>query len=382
MNNFRLKAILVSTLVVLLSSGCSTKGSSSNDALITFTSLFDTVFIKPVALVPHPADDTRWYVLEKSGLVLMMDTDTPGAAPLTVLDISDSVDDTREGGLLDMAFHPSFADSGRIFIFYTAPGTPLTSRISEFLMDTTGDIVPGSEETIITLDQPETNHNGGCLAFGPDGYLYIAFGDGGGSGDPLENGQDTTNLFGTILRIDVDSGSPYTIPAGNVFATSGTDRHEIYAWGLRNPWRFSFDTQEGTLWAADVGQDDWEEIDIVTSGSNYGWNLKEGTHCFSVDPCDTPGLTEPVVEYGHEEGRSVTGGYVYRGLVSEQLVGMYIFGDFATGRVWSVNSTAPAGTRTLLAETNMNVVSFAQDSAGEIYVVDYGGGIYRIAQKP
>jgi glucose/arabinose dehydrogenase len=382
MKSWRYITVLVTTLIALLFSGCSTKGSTSTNDLVTLTSLFDTVFTKPVALVPHPADDTRWFVLEKAGLVLMMDTDILDADPVTVLDISDTVDDAGEGGLLDITFHPSFADSGQLFLSYTASGTPLTSHISSFQMDTTGVIVPGSEETIITLDQPETNHNGGCLAFGPDGYLYIGFGDGGGHGDPLENGQDTTNLFGTILRIDVDSSSPYTIPAGNVFATSGTEQPEIYAWGLRNPWRFSFDRQEGTLWTGDVGQDAWEEIDIVTSGSNYGWNLKEGTHCYSEDPCDSPGLTEPVVEYGHSEGRSVTGGYVYRGLVLEQLAGSYIFGDFTSGRLWSVDSAAPAGTPVLLAETGKNIVSFAQDNAGELYLLDYHGGVYRIDPKP
>jgi glucose/arabinose dehydrogenase len=383
MKNRYLKAIAGSVMILLMSGGCNNNSNQPlSTALVGFSPLFDTAFNQPVALVPHPTDDTVWFVIEKTGAVLMMDTDSLGSGASTAIDLTLTVDDAGEGGLLDMTFHPSFTDSGLVYLSFTTPGTPLTSNVSAFRMDTTGVIDPGSGELILTLDQPEDNHNGGCLVFGPDGHLYIGLGDGGGRGDPLENGQDTTTLFGTILRIDVDSGSPYTIPAGNFFAGSSTDRPEIYAWGLRNPWRFSFDSQEDTLWVGDVGQRSWEEIDIVNLGENYGWNLKEGMHCYSVDPCNTPGLTDPVVEYGREEGHSVTGGFVYRGLELDQLTGSYLFGDYVTGRLWSVDSSAPAGTRTLLADTNLNIVSFSQAPDGELYIVDFGGGVYKIVPLP
>jgi glucose/arabinose dehydrogenase len=285
-----------------------------------------------------------------------------------------------------MTFHPSFTSSGDVFFSYTVSGmggTPLTSIISSFHMAPGGTIDPSSENLILSVDQPETNHNGGCLAFGPDDFLYIGIGDGGGRGDPFNNGQDTTTLPGSILRINVDGGSPYVIPAGNVFAGSSTDRPEIYAWGLRNPWRFSFDRVSGDLWVGDVGQNAWEEIDIIMSGGNYGWNILEGNHCYPADPCDDMGLVPPFFEYSHDGGdRSVTGGYVYHGNGLPSLAGMYIFGDYVSGRIWAVETSGSSEGSTLLDNTSLKVVSFAEDRSGELYVVDFNGGLYRIVPLP
>jgi glucose/arabinose dehydrogenase len=242
-----------------------------------------------------------------------------------------------------------------------------------------GTIDPSSKALILSVDQPETNHNGGCLAFGPDGFLYIGLGDGGGSGDPYNNGQDTTTLPGSILRINVDGKDPYVIPAGNVFAGSRTDRPEIYAWGLRNPWRFSFDRINGDLWAGDVGQGDWEEIDTIVNGGNYGWNILEGNHCYPSGPCDDTLLIPPFFEYSHDQGdRSITGGYVYRGSGLPSLEGMYIFGDYISGRIWAVDISGSTEGRILLSDTSLRIVSFAEDRAGELYVVDLGGSLHRI----
>ena len=311
--------------------------------------------------------------------------DTATAASVSA-DFRSVVDDRGEGGLLGMAFHPSFSGSGNVYFYYTETGidpfTPLVSRLNRFNMNMNGIIDTGSGNTILSVDQPETNHNGGDIKFGPDGYLYIGLGDGGGSGDPEGNGQDTATLLGSVLRIDVDNESPYAIPAGNVFASSSTNRPEIFAWGFRNPWRFSFDELTGDLWAGDVGQNAWEEIDLVASGGNYGWNIEEGDHCFSPPVgCDDTGLIDPVFEYGRDEGQSVTGGYVYRGSSMPAFQGHYLFADWGSGDLWGFDASSVLPEVQLLADTDMRIVSFAQDENSELYVVDYSeGGIYRLVQ--
>ena len=240
--------------------------------------------------------------------------------------------------------------------------------------------------------QPETNHNGGDLMFGPDGFLYSGFGDGGGSGDPLGNGQDDTNLHGSIIRIDVSGGAPYSIPADNPNAMNdictqgygGAPCPEIYAWGLRNPWRFSFDAESGTLWAGDVGQGSWEEVDRIESGANYGWNVREGAHCFSPGTGCADSFTDPVTEYNHSVGRSVTGGYVYRGSSIPDLVDWYIFGDFISGRIFAVRADSASGVAPEeLLDTSLSIVSFAEDTSNELYVLDYiVGTIHKIEMAP
>jgi uncharacterized repeat protein (TIGR03806 family) len=292
-------------------------------------------------------------------------------------------------GLLGIAFHPGFPANPRVYLSYTTSvGGALRSRISEFTTPDGGlTLAAGSERVLLTVNQPYSNHNGGHIAFGPDGYLYAGFGDGGSGGDPQNNAQTLTTLLGKILRIDVDAGSPYGVPAGNPFAANplcnanGTGAQgcpEIFAWGFRNPWRWSFDRQTGQLWAGDVGQGAWEEIDVVVLGGNYGWRFREGAHCYSpTSGCPTAGLIEPVSEYDHSLGSSVTGGYVYRGSAVASLAGRYVFGDFASGRIWIAD---PQGSRTpiQIADTNHAISSFGEGLDGELYVVDYAGTLHAI----
>jgi glucose/arabinose dehydrogenase len=248
-----------------------------------------------------------------------------------------------------------------------------------------------TEEAVMTLLQPNNNHNGGNIAFGPDGYLYAGWGDGGGEGDPLDNAQNTSNLFGTFTRIDVDGGAPYAIPADNPFAANaacvqgnGADAcPEIFAGGLRNPWRWSFDATTGELWAGDVGQGAVEEVDIITLGGNYGWRCREGTRLFDDSGVCPGGFVEPITEYGRSSGQSITGGYVYRGNAIPDLQGWYVFGDFVSGRIFAVPADSPPGTPfTSLLTTALSIASFAVDSAGELYVVDFGGDLFRIVAAP
>jgi len=347
------------------------------------------IFTNPISMSQPPGDDTLWFLIERGGQVLMFDNDEAATTVSVSADLSALVDETGEGGLLGMAFHPSFSGSGYIYLSYTetgpGPNTPLISRITRYSMNSSGIIDTGSATGILAVDQPETNHNGGDIRFGPgDGFLYIALGDGGGGGDTYGNGQDTTTLPGSILRIDVDGATPYAIPAGNIFAASSTDRPEIYAWGFRNPWRFSFDEVTGDLWAGDVGQGAWEEVDLVMSGGNYGWNIEEGAHCYPPSTvCDDTGLIDPVFEYGRSEGRSITGGYVYRGSLMPDLYGHYLFADWGSGNIWGFDASSVSPESVLLADTGLQPVSFVRAQDSELLVLDYaGGGIYRLIQSP
>jgi glucose/arabinose dehydrogenase len=238
---------------------------------------------------------------------------------------------------------------------------------------------PQSESILLEIAQPFSNHKGGRLVFGPDGYLYLGPGDGGSAGDPNGNGQNRSVLLGKILRIDV-AQSPYGIPPDNPFAgnTEGF-REEIYAYGVRNPWRFSFDSVTGWLWVADVGQDLYEEIDIVEKGKNYGWNIMEGKHCYGSPQCSTAGLVLPIWEYSHHEGQSITGGFVYRGAKLPELSGAYIYGDFVAGKIWALRYDGQAApTNSLLSDTNLNISSFGIDKDGEIYFLAFDGKIYTL----
>jgi glucose/arabinose dehydrogenase len=352
-----------------------------------FTSLS---FDEPLAMMQAPGDSASWYVVERDGLVWEFPNDP--AASLNdldlFLDISERVDSSpREGGLLGMAFHPEFDLNGEVYVAYTRSVAGLESVVSRFTIDpSTGALDVGSEEVLLTVLQFAGNHNGGNVAFGPDGFLYVGFGDGGGSGDPEGNGQDTTNVLGSIVRIDVDSASPYAIPEDNPFAGnteclqgSGTlPCPEIFAWGFRNPWRFSFDRLTGDLWVGDVGENSWEEVNRVEISENYGWNEREGAHCFVVD-CSTDNV-DPVTEYSHDVGESITGGYVYRGSDFPELSGFYLFGDFVTGRIWAVAFDSEQGvTATELTNTPLRIASFAEDNDGELYVLHFSGGtVHRI----
>jgi uncharacterized repeat protein (TIGR03806 family) len=345
-------------------------------------------FSSPVALLQAPADASRWFVVEQGGTVRAF-ANQPSVATSSVFVTVPNVSSGGEMGLLGMAFHPGFPANPRVYLSYTTSvGGALRSRISEFTTPDGGlTLAAGSERVLLTVNQPYSNHNGGHIAFGPDGYLYAGFGDGGSGGDPQNNAQTLTTLLGKILRIDVDAGSPYGVPAGNPFAANplcnanGTGAQgcpEIFAWGFRNPWRWSFDRQTGQLWAGDVGQGAWEEIDVVVLGGNYGWRFREGAHCYSpFSGCPTAGLVEPVSEYDHSLGSSVTGGYVYRGSAVASLAGRYVFGDFASGRIWIAD---PQGSRTpiQIADTNHAISSFGEGLDGELYVVDYAGTLHAI----
>lgn len=346
-------------------------------------------FIQPVLMLQAPGDDSLWFVVEQQGLIRVFGNDGTTGTSSAFLDIRLRVDSAAsETGLLGMAFDPDFAMNGVFYVSYTA-GAPLRSIISRFTVDaTTGLGDPTSEQVLLEIAQPFVNHNAGHMAFDGDGDLYVAIGDGGSGGDPLGNGQDTTTLLGTILRIDVNGTAPYAIPDTNPFrgntecaGGSGTAAcPEIFAWGLRNPWRFSFDRTTGDLWVGDVGQGNWEEINRVTGGQNYGWNEREGANCFppASTTCDTNNV-DPITEYAHGVGFSVTGGYVYRGADFPSLQGQYVFGDFVTGRVWRVPADSPQGTAPVeLADTILSIASFAEGNDGELYIVDYGGDLYRL----
>ena len=338
-------------------------------------------FDRPLVMLQAPGAPEHWYIVDQAGRIFRFAND-PGAATTTlVLDIRLLVDDgPNEAGLLGMAFHPDFQANRQVFLSYTRNGRPLVSTLSHFQVNQSGDTIdPASETVLLSVDQPFGNHNGGHIAFGPDGYLYFGLGDGGSGGDPQGNGQNPDTLLGSLLRLHIDSTSPYAIPPDNPFAGGG-GRPEIYAWGLRNPWRWSFDRQTGDLWLADVGQNKWEEINIIEGGGNYGWNLREGAHPFRGGAA--AGLVEPVAEYDHSQGCSVTGGYVYRGDRHAGLVGTYFYGDFCSGRIWGLSAQGDA-TPQLLADTPFNIASFAQALDGELYILDHAGGqIHAMTQKP
>ncbi len=339
-------------------------------------------FERPLGLLQAPGKDDRWFVVEQRGTVLAF-ANHPGTAHAEVfVDIQARVEDgPNEAGLLGMAFHPDFSRNGQVFLSYTRRGSPLISTVSRFTSKDGGRTLdPRSEVVILSLAQPYGNHNGGNIAFGPDGYLYIGFGDGGAGGDPHRNGQNTATLLGTLLRIDVDGAAPYAVPPDNPFAAGG-GRPEIYAWGLRNPWGWSFDQATGELWLADVGQGEWEEVNRVRRGGNYGWNIREGAGCYQARGCDTTGLIEPIATYSHAYGCSITGGYVYRGRAMPALDGVFIYGDYCSGRIWGlfrVGQDKPVAR--LMLDTEFDISAFGQDGDGEVYVVDHGGGgIYRLA---
>jgi glucose/arabinose dehydrogenase len=350
-------------------------------------------FTQSVALLQAPDDSTRWFVVEKRGSVRVFNNDQNTSSSSVFFDISDTVDATGEGGLLGFAFDPDYPIVPEVYVSYTRSGSPLVSYVSRFTSVDGGLTVNAmTEEPILTVLQDAANHNGGDIAFGPDDYLYVAFGDGGGSGDPNENAQNTSNLKGTIIRLDIDGAAPFEVPEGNPFAandvcTQGVGAApcpEIFAWGLRNPWRFNFDDVSGKLWAGDVGQGDWEEIDLITVGGNYGWNDREGPSCFDPpDGCAT-GFEEPITSYDHTEGdRSVTGGFVYRGSAIADLVGWYVFGDFISGRLFGIPENSQNGVEPeVFLETSLQISSFGQDTEGELYVLGFGGSIHQIIGEP
>jgi glucose/arabinose dehydrogenase len=345
-------------------------------------------FTRPVDY-QHAGDNSdRVFVVEQRGVISVFTDEATVSDKQTFLDISDKVNDSgNEMGLLGLVFHPDYASNGYFYVNFTIGSNPVRSRICRFEVSAgnpnMADI--SSETLLLEFVQPYNNHNGGQLAFGPDGYLYVAVGDGGSGGDPQENGQDRATLLGSILRIDVDqpaAGRAYGIPADNPFAgnTEGF-REEIYAYGLRNPWRFSFDAKTGQLWAADVGQNQYEEIDIIERGGNYGWDVAEGNHCYEPDQgCDQSGLIAPVWEYDHSNGDvSITGGVVYRGTELPDLVGKYVYADYASGRVWALDaSTASQAANFDLLKADFRISSFGVNAQQELFLCGFDGAIYRL----
>ncbi len=326
-------------------------------------------------------------MVEKEGKISIFENTASVTQVSTFLDITSQVAlNGNEEGLLGLAFHPDYANNGQFFVYYSS-ANPRRSIISRFTVSSDPDKASkSSEEIIMEVPQPYSNHNGGMIEFGPDGYLYIGLGDGGSGGDPHGNGQNLSTLLGSILRIDIDSpsdGRNYGIPTDNPFASSanGSDdpRPEIWAYGLRNPWRFSFDRVNGDLWLGDVGEDKWEEVDLIVSGGNYGWNILEGGNCFRpVSDCDSTGTILPVVEYDHSGRCSITGGYVYRGSAIPELNGVYIYSDFCSGEFWGIRTNDRNAGSQIIATGIQWSPSFGQDAEGNLYVLTLGGPIRRI----
>jgi uncharacterized repeat protein (TIGR03806 family) len=363
-------------------------------------------FSAPILMLQEPASDDRWYVAEQGGIVYAFDNQPATSTRRVFIDVSSAIAGAVGGemGLLGMAFHPDWQTNRRAYLSYTAIASgQRVSRIVEYQSQDNGQTLnPATARVILQTYQPENNHNGGNIAFGPDGFLYIGFGDGGNGGDvhgPIGNGQRLSTLLGKMLRIDVNGttgSTPYAIPAGNPYrlATGSTPNAvcnldtgaftqncpEIYAYGFRNPWRWSFDTGSGELWVGDVGQNAWEEVDRVTLGGNYGWRCREGAHAYDGNCGPNAGSSiDPVAEYSHAQGTAITGGFVYRGSSIPALNGRYVFGDSGSRQIWHIaRDTAP----TLQVGTGFSsgqpMGSFAQDHQGEIYVVSLSGGLYRL----
>jgi glucose/arabinose dehydrogenase len=327
---------------------------------------------RPVDIQAAYDGSGRLFIIEKYGVIRILEGGSLLPAPF--LDLSNRVnDDSNEMGLLGLAFHPRYEQNGYLYVNYTGDGG--RTFISRFQADGNS-ADPNSEKILLTVDQPFPNHNGGAVTFGPDGYLYLGLGDGGSAGDPFKNGQDTSSLLGKILRIDVNHGDPYLIPPDNPFG------NEVWAYGLRNPWRLSFDRLTGDLWIGDVGQAAWEEVDFLPAGSpggaNFGWSIMEGSHGYDGEP--QPGLLRPVAEYSHASGCSITGGYVYRGGMPEWN-GIYLYGDYCTGTVWGVLLSNGSWQNTVLFETGANITTLGLDEAGEIHLAGDNGYIYVLAKK-
>ncbi len=333
-------------------------------------------------------DTARLFVVERTGVIRIVRGNTTEPTPF--LDLHTKVASTAELGMFSMAFHPQYATNGRFYVFYTDFNSDL--RIVRYTVSADPDVAnEASADTVLKVVHGGTDHHGGQLQFGPDGKLYIGIGDGGCCGDPFQNGQRHHTLLGKLLRLNVDGATGYTVPADNPFVGDTSFVPETWAWGLRNPWRFSFDRQTGDLYIGDVGQDAWEEVDVGPApnrgkGLNYGWSILEGTHCYN-GPCNTPGLTPPVLEYQHTGGAcDVQGGYVYRGTRVTALIGRYLYVDYCSNVVGSFMYTGGAVTDERnwpeLSPSGGSVVSFGEDARGELYLMTYGGTLYRIVEGP
>lgn len=400
---------LLSTVIGILglsvawSSTSAQAGESTADiplAVSTERAFPNLEFNRPI-VVTHAGDGSnRVFVAEQEGIIKVFKNDQEVEEATTFLDIDERcvyADNRNEEGLLGFAFHPKFKDNGEFFLYYTSSEADLLSKISRFRVSKDNPNVadPESEEVILRVPQPYWNHNGGTLAFGGDGFLYIALGDGGSGSDPHGNGQNLTTLLGSILRIDVDhkaGENNYAIPKDNPFVGKTVPagpkgkmlpaREEIYAYGLRNVWRMAFDRKTGLLWAADVGQGLWEEINIIRPGGNYGWNIREAKHWFRPDGNDAvrPDLIDPILEYHHDIGKSITGGSVYRGTRVPELSGKYVYADYVSGLLWALDYDQAAGkvvANYSLTGDKLPVMSFGEDETGDLYFTTPFGTLYR-----
>jgi glucose/arabinose dehydrogenase len=337
---------------------------------------------RPVALTYAPGDSAHLFVIEQPGAIRVIEDGHVLAQPF--LDVRDRVGSSgNEQGLLGLAFHPNYAENGYFYVNYTDKGGD--TNIARFQV-TADPLVadPDSETQLLFVQQPYANHNGGGIAFGPDGYLYFGLGDGGSAGDPQGNAQSLNTYLGKLMRIDVDNGDPYAVPSDNPFVNGG-GLPEIWAYGLRNPWRFSFDTATGALYIADVGQNQWEEIDAAPGnpgGLNYGWKYYEATHPYEGSPPADLNPVMPVAEYDHGQGCSVTGGYVYRGSALPAFNGVYLYGDYCSGTVWGLLQAANGEWQNqLLFASGAQIASFGENQDGELYLLDLGGSILKLVSR-
>lgn len=379
-----------SLMIAALIIGCGDSTGSASQPVLGGTTTPGTFSLSDIAsglsnpvYLTAPAGDARLFVVEKAGRIRIIRNGS--LLPTPFLDISSKVSTGTEQGLLSVAFHPSYSSNGFFYVNYT--NTDGDTRIERYTVSSNADIAnAASAKTILAIDQPFSNHNGGLNLFGPDGMLYVGMGDGGGGGDPNGNAQNKNVLLGKLLRIDVDHGDPYSIPAGNPFAGGG-GRAEIWAYGLRNPWRFTFDKTASMLYIADVGQNAFEEINVVAgnrAGLNYGWNIMEGASCYNASSCNQTGLQQPVVTYNRDGGAcTVIGGMVYRGSAVPQLVGHYLYADYCAGWIksftWTNNAIAN-GTQ-WQTPTHGTILSFGEDASGEMYILSANGHVYKIVKS-
>ena len=371
-------------LAVLAISACSpeTDPEPTPDGNVSLTLDQVATGLTGPVYVTSPPGDSRLFIVEQPGRIRIVQNGQ--LLPTPFLDIISRVGSGGERGMLSLAFHPQYSTNGFLYVYFTATNGEI--RIERFTA--TGNTAnPSTSKLILSVPHPRGNHNGGLALFGPDGMLYLGLGDGGGGGDPDLNGQNENTLLGALLRIDVNSGDPYGIPAGNPFIGRNDARPEVWDTGLRNPWRFAFDAQGGNLYIADVGQGELEEVNVVgatRAGVNYGWNIMEGTSCYNTSTCNKQGLELPVLEYRHlGNACSVTGGFVYRGTAIPEIAGHYFYGDYCAGFVKSFKFQNGSATeeRTWEFGNIGNVLSFGQDSAGELYITSGNGTVYRIAKS-
>jgi glucose/arabinose dehydrogenase len=370
---------LLSFTLLMLVIACSSELKNQNNLIVeAFPNL---KFEQPVD-IQNPKDGTnRLFVLSQPGIIYVFKDNPESKTKDVFLDITNKVLSGGEQGLLGLAFHPNFKENGLLYLDYTADN-PRRTVISKFKAsgNSPSKADPQSEEILLEIEQPYSNHNGGQISFGPDGFLYISLGDGGSGGDPQNHGQNLKSHLGKILRIDVNkklNDKNYAIPDDNPFK-GNSDRHkeEIFAFGLRNVWRFSFD-QDGNMWGADVGQNNWEEINLIEKGKNYGWRIMEANHCFNPENnCDTTGLVLPIWEYEHNDmgGFSITGGFVYRGKSAPELVGKYIYADYVVGKIWTLEYKNGRVNNRLLFDSDLLISTFGVDENNELYLADHNQG--------